>query len=67
MNEKEITRAEALELLLKWAVECDFGLDNIVDEDAPYYKEWLDKSEGRGYTASMILYAKLHLQYQKEE
>ena len=67
MNEKEITRAEALELLLDWMIECDFGLDNIVDRDAPYYKEWLDKSDDIGYKASIVLYAKLHLLYQKEK
>ena len=46
-------REKALELLLDWAIECDFGYDNIPDEYEKYKDEIadMDYKEGLIYIA----------------
>lgn len=46
------TRMKALELLLKWTVECDFGYDNL-GELYEEYEEELEKQD-LGYTEGLI-------------
>lgn len=50
---------KALRKLLEWAVECDFGFDNIED----IYEQYKDKlNEELGYTEQLIQLATLYLE-----
>ena len=46
--------AQALRLLVEWAVDCGFGFDNFPDE----YERYKDELTGLGYIESMIHVAK---------
>lgn len=46
-------RNAALELLLDWAIECDFGYDNIPDE----YEEYKDEIADMDYKEGLIYIA----------
>lgn len=52
MSKEKNTRMKALELLLEWAIECDFGYDNLGDT-YDEYKEELEKQD-LGYTEGLI-------------
>lgn len=58
-----------LKLLLNWMVECDFGLDNIFNEDDINMTEemFIKKTENMDYIESLIYYAKLYLENNKED
>lgn len=69
-SEEKVTRQEALELLLKWAVECDFGLDNIAldifydewDESKVPRNEFEERTKDMNYIESLIEYARIYLE-----
>lgn len=44
----------ALKLLVEWAVDCDFGYDNI-----PQYEDYKEQVNGMPYTDGLIKLAKL--------
>lgn len=46
-------RLKALELLLDWAIECDFGFDNIPEE----YEKYKDDIKDMGYKEGLIYIA----------
>ena len=46
-------RIAALELLLDWAIECDFGYDNIPDE----YEQYKDEVKDMDYKEGLIYIA----------
>lgn len=46
-------RLKALELLLDWAIECDFGFDNIPEE----YDKYEDDIKDMGYKEGLIYIA----------
>ena len=46
-------RNAALELLLDWAIECDFGYDNIPEE----YEEYKEEVADMGYKEGLIYIA----------
>jgi uncharacterized protein YihD (DUF1040 family) len=57
---KILEENKALKLLLEWMVECDFGLENIMDDtidEAKFEEETKDMS----YSDSIIHYAKMYL------
>lgn len=60
---------KALMLLVEWMTECDFGLDNIFnEEDINMTEEQFDKAtENMEYNESLIYYAELYLQIIKGE
>lgn len=62
MEENEIKYVKALRLLLEWANQCDFGLDNIMDECIVDSEEFEKRCENLEYTESMILYAMMWLE-----
>lgn len=51
-------REKALELLLEWAIECDFGYDSIPDEYERYKHEIRDME----YTEGLIYIAEKEMQ-----
>ena len=53
-----LEKIDALELLLDWAIECDFGLDNL-GEDYELYKDQL--TEDMSYKDMMIKIAQCHI------
>ena len=55
-QEKEI---KALRKLLDWAMECDFGIDNLGDWWAERFAEEI---EGMGYKESLIHLAKRYIE-----
>jgi len=55
-HEKEI---KALRKLLDWAVECDFGLDNLGDW---WTERFAEEIEGMGYKESLIHLAKRYIE-----
>lgn len=60
---------KALMLLLEWMTECNFGLENIFNEDdINMTKEQFEKvTENMEYNESLIYYAELYLQIIKGE
>lgn len=46
-------REKALELLLDWAIECDFGYDSIPDE----YEQYKDEVADMDYKEGLIYIA----------
>lgn len=60
---------KALKLLLEWAKQCDFGLDNIAydlmgtewNDEIITEKEFMEQTKNRTYTESMIYYADIYL------
>ena len=60
---------KALMLLLEWMTECDFGLDNIFnEEDINMTEEQFEKAtKNMEYNESLIYYAELYLQIIKGE
>lgn len=48
---------KALRLLLEWAIECDFGYDNIPEE----YEKYKDDIEGMSYTDGLIYIARMEV------
>ena len=73
-GEEKVTRQEALELLLRWAVESDFGLDNIAldylgdwDESRVQRNEFEDRTKDMSYTESLIEYARIYLEHLPEQ
>lgn len=66
-------RLEALELLLGWAIQCDFGLDNVAvdycgkwDDSIISYEEFEERTKNMNYTESMIEYAKIYIEQKKQ-
>lgn len=55
-QEKEI---KALRKLLDWAMECDFGIDNLGDW---WTERFAEEIEGMGYKESMIHLAKRYIE-----
>lgn len=48
----------ALELLLDWAIECDFGYDNIPEE----YEQYKDEVKDMGYKEGLIYIAERQIE-----
>jgi hypothetical protein len=65
-NEQLKQELEPLKLLLEWATECDFGLDNIINEDEVDIEKFDKDTENMGYTESIIHYAKMYLEKEDE-
>ena len=57
------TENEALNLLIEWAEECDFGYDNFPEE----YERYKDEIEDMGYIEGMIHIAKRVFQQKRGE
>ena len=57
---------KSLKLLLDWMVDCDFGLDNIMNEDdINMTEEEFEKiTKNMNYNEMLIYYAKLYLKNQ---
>ena len=55
-QEKEI---KALRKLLDWAIECDFGIDNLGDW---WTERFAEEIEGMGYKESLIHLAKRYIE-----
>ena len=55
---KKSQREQALELLLEWAIECDFGYDNLGED---LYKEYKDEIESLDYNEGLIYIAEKEL------
>ena len=65
----EVTRLDALELLLIWAIENGFGLDDIAldengnwDESLVPKDEFEERTKDMSYTESLIGYARICLE-----
>ena len=56
--EEEDKTEKALRLLVEWAIECDFGYDNIPEE----YEKYKDEIENMGYTEGLIYIAKMEIE-----
>lgn len=51
---KALEENAALNLLIDWAIQCDFGYDNFPEE----YKKYADEIENLGYKEGMIYIAR---------
>lgn len=51
---KAIEENAALNLLIDWAIQCDFGYDNFPEE----YEKYADEIEDLGYKEGMIYIAR---------
>lgn len=58
---QERTTEKALRLLLEWAIECDFGYDNIPEE----YEKYKDDIEGMSYTDGLIYIARMEVEHEQ--
>lgn len=56
---------KALLTLINWAVECDFGFDNFVDDEYVNWEEFEKESNDMNYIESMIYYAKKYNKMQE--
>ena len=51
---KALEENAALNLLIDWAIQCDFGYDNFPEE----YEKYADEIENLGYKEGMIYIAR---------
>ncbi len=51
---KALEENAALNLLIDWAIQCDFGYDNFPEE----YKKYADEIDNLGYKEGMIYIAR---------
>ena len=51
---KALEENAALNLLVDWAIQCDFGYDNFPEE----YEKYADEIEDLGYKEGMVYIAK---------
>lgn len=59
-DEMKSKREKALELLLDWAIQCDFGYDNIPEE----YEKYKDEIKDMDYTEGLIYIAEREIEDQ---
>ncbi len=52
---------KAVQLLLEWSKQCDFGFDNFRDDEIINWEEFEKETENMDYTESMIYYANKYL------
>lgn len=53
-----LEQIQAYQQILEWAVECDFGYDNIPE----VYEQYKDKIEGMSYTDGLLYLASRSLE-----
>lgn len=57
---KAIEKNPALNLLIDWAIQCDFGYDNFPEE----YEKYADEIENLGYKEGMIYIARKEVNHE---